>query len=83
MLTNGAVVRCEHKPSWSARSLLVDVATAFERTGVPVHALIDTGALITGMDNQAVARFLLRRLNPALFDGVVYLVSISNLCVLG
>ena len=40
---------------------------------MPFHALIDTGALITGMDNLEVARFLLLHLPPALFDGVVYL----------
>jgi len=38
----------------------------------PVHALIDTGALITGMDNEEVAHFLLDRL-PASMEGVVYL----------
>jgi hypothetical protein len=73
VLTNGAVVRTESKPGWSALSLLRDVATSLERTGTACHALIDTGALVTGMDNLAVARFLLRHLPAATFDGVVYL----------
>lgn len=38
----------------------------------PVHALIDTGALITGFDNQEVAAFLLAELPPEM-EGVVYL----------
>jgi len=48
VLTNPNVVRAEAKPGWSARSLLRDVANAYDRTGSAVHALIDTGALITG-----------------------------------
>ena len=48
VLTNPNVVRAETKPGWSARSLLRDVANAYDRTGSAVHALIDTGALITG-----------------------------------
>lgn len=38
----------------------------------PIHALIDTGALITGMDNEEVAEYLVRRL-PEWMEGVVYL----------
>ena len=38
----------------------------------PFHALIDTGALITGMDNLEVARYLLLHL-PDWIEGVVYL----------
>ena len=36
-------------------------------------ALIDTGALVTGMDNREVAQFLLDHLPAEKFDGVVYL----------
>jgi hypothetical protein len=82
VLTNPSVVNIEQKHSWSAKMLLVDVATAYERTQVPVHALIDTGALITGMDNLAVASFLLENLNPKLFDGVVYLDSSDRQMIL-
>lgn len=70
VLTNPLVVNIEQKQNWSAKLLLMDVATAYERTGSPVHALIDTGALITGMDNLAVAVFLLTHLSPQIFDGV-------------
>jgi len=38
----------------------------------PIHALIDTGALITGMDNEEVADYLVRLL-PEWMEGVVYL----------
>ena len=40
---------------WDVRSLLRSVATA----DPPVHALIDVGALVTGLSNLAVARFML------------------------
>mmetsp|Transcript_2150 Transcript_2150/g.2909 ORF Transcript_2150/g.2909 Transcript_2150/m.2909 type:complete len:4480 (+) Transcript_2150:77-13516(+) len=82
VLTYPSVVNIEQKASWSAKMLLSDVATAYERTQVPVHALIDTGALITGMDNLAVASFLLTHLNPTLFDGVVYLDSADRQMIL-
>lgn len=37
------------------------------------HVLIDTGALITGMSNYEVARYLLTNGLPHNFDGVVFL----------
>ena len=40
---------------WDVRTLLRSVATA----DPPVHALIDVGALVTGLSNLAVARFML------------------------
>jgi hypothetical protein len=40
---------------WTPTTLLERIATA----SPPVHALIDTGALITGFSNEEVARFLL------------------------
>ncbi|KAG6968861.1 hypothetical protein JG688_00005595 [Phytophthora aleatoria] len=67
-LTNKRIVSIERKVEWTARSLLLDIAHAQP----PVHALIDTGALITGFDNQEVAAFLLGEL-PAEMEGVVYL----------
>ncbi|KAG1698490.1 hypothetical protein DVH05_015030 [Phytophthora capsici] len=67
-LTNRRIVSIERKVDWTARSLLLDIAHAQP----PVHALIDTGALITGFDNQEVAAFLLAEL-PAEMEGVVYL----------
>merc|ERR1711871_1856247 len=68
-LTSPQITNAEIKDSWTARSLLRDVATA----NPPFHALIDTGALITGMDNLEVARFMLLHLPALQFDGVVYL----------
>ena len=68
-LTSSSITEAEIKTHWTARSLLRDVATA----NPPFHALIDTGALITGMDNLEVARFMLLHLPAAQFDGVVYL----------
>lgn len=67
-LTNERIVTVERKLKWTAQSLLFDIAHA----DPPVHALIDTGALITGFDNQEVAAFLLREL-PNEMEGVVYL----------
>ncbi|CAI5729997.1 unnamed protein product [Peronospora destructor] len=67
-LTNKRIVSIERKVEWTARSLLLDIAHAQP----PVHALIDTGALITGFDNQEVAAFLLVEL-PTEMEGVVYL----------
>ena len=49
--------------SQAVMSLLIKIATNHPR----IHALIDTGALITGMSNLDVARFLL-----PWADGVVY-----------
>jgi hypothetical protein len=69
VLTSPSVVTATLKRDWTARSLLQDVARAAE----PVHALIDTGALITGMDNAEVAAFLLQHLPEDRFEGVVYL----------
>ncbi|KAL3658013.1 hypothetical protein V7S43_017055 [Phytophthora oleae] len=67
-LTNRRIVSIKRKVNWTARSLLLDIAHAQP----PVHALIDTGALITGFDNQEVAAFLLAEL-PVEMEGVVYL----------
>jgi hypothetical protein len=68
VLTSPSVTTASVKTAWTARSLLDDVATA----SPPVHALIDTGALITGLDNAEAAAYLLSRL-PAAMEGVVYL----------
>ena len=46
---------CEE--NWNSRSILMDIAT---KTNPPYHALIDTGALITGLTNAEVARTLLK-----------------------
>lgn len=69
-LTNSRIVSVERKINWSAESLLLDIA----RADPPFHTLIDTGALITGFENQEVASFLLSHL-PQEMEGVVYLDS--------
>jgi len=53
---------------WDVRSLLLQVAQSPRR----YHALIDAGALVTGMSNLDVARFLLRHGLEGM-DGCVYL----------
>ena len=55
-------------PNWSVESLLHRVANA----NPPLHALIDTGALITGMTNLQVARSLLTLGLPSM-KGVIFL----------
>jgi hypothetical protein len=70
-LTSDAVTSAELLPAdWSPVVLLHRVATA----NPPYHALIDTGALITNMDNRDVAAYLMTHL-PEQFDAVVYLDS--------
>jgi hypothetical protein len=53
---------------WSVRGLLERIATA----DPPYHALIDTGALITGMSNFEVAEYLLAH---GLYGYVSYFLS--------
>ena len=67
-LTSPLVTTAELKSRWSARSLLQDIA----RADPPYHALIDTGAYITNMDNNEVASYLLDHL-PEWFEGVVFM----------
>lgn len=55
---------------WTVTKLLDDVATA----DPPFHVLLDCGALVTGMSNYDVAKYLLLHGLPASdFDGVVFL----------
>lgn len=58
----------ELQPGWSVEDLL-DLASS---THMRIHALIDTGALVTGRTNRDVASELLKRGLPWC-DGVVYL----------
>jgi hypothetical protein len=63
---------CSHEVmglEWSVKSLLTNIAAS---SAPPFHALIDTGALITGMTNLEVASFLLDHGLVGL-DGVVFL----------
>jgi len=54
---------------WSVSKLLDTIALARP----PFHALLDCGALITGMSNLEVAKYLLMNGLPDEFDGVVFL----------
>jgi len=68
VMTSPDVVSYEEvQGKWSVQSLLEDIARRQPRP----HALIDTGALITGMTNEQVARFLLDHGLDC--DGVVFL----------
>jgi hypothetical protein len=68
-LTDPKIVEYESVPiGWDVTSLLDTIATA----NPPYHALIDTGALITGMSNLEVAQYLLKH-GLADFDSVVFL----------
>ena len=49
-------VQSSEKHPWTVRGLLRSIATA----NPPFHCLIDTGALVTGMTNDEVARFLMQ-----------------------
>lgn len=70
VLTDPEVTHAEVLPdSWTPLRVLDRIAAAQP----PMAALIDSGALITNMENEDVARYLLRRLTSALFDGVVFL----------
>lgn len=53
---------------WSVKSLLTSIAQA----DPPYNAVIDTGALITGMSNEQAARFILSKLRPR-FKGCVFI----------
>ena len=70
-LTNPTIVTSRIvSQDWSATKLLDEIATS----SPPFHALLDTGALITGMSNYDVAKYLLTHgLSPELFDRVVFL----------
>jgi hypothetical protein len=68
-LTSTDIVTINSIPTnWNVRSILDIIAHA----DPPYHALIDTGALITGMSNKAVADYLLR-VGLSTMKGVVYL----------
>lgn len=67
-LTNPDIVTCESTGPWTVTSLLDTIALrepAFS-------ALIDTGALVTGLSNEQVARYLLDNGLKSM-EGVVYL----------
>ena len=63
---------------WTVRGLLDNIATA---TNPPFHALIDTGALITGMSNLQVAQYLLKH-GLTDMEGVVFLDELDRKMIL-
>jgi hypothetical protein len=67
-MTDEKVVSYSVHENWTVRQLLKEIA----EMSPPAHALIDTGALITGLSNRQVARYLLDH-GLASFDGVVFL----------
>ena len=70
VLTSPDVMRCEFaSPGWTVEKLLQYIAEAEPR----FHALIDTGALITGLSNEDVARKLLSCGLGRWCEGVVFL----------
>lgn len=73
-------VRKEIPQGWTPLNLLDMIArTAQDRQ---CYALIDTGALITGLENYEVAEKLLDGLPASTFDGVVYLDAEDRPCAL-
>ena len=55
--------------SWSVTRLLDDIA----RADPPFHVLLDCGALVTGLSNFEVAKYLITHGLSSQFDGVVFL----------
>lgn len=77
VLTSNEFVGYDRISDWSVNGLLRKIA----RADPPYHALIDTGALITGMTNEEVARYLLAKGLHGL-DGCVYLDASDNKMVI-
>eukprot|EP01038_Epipyxis_sp_PR26KG_P004325 gene4325-6126_t len=69
VLINPAIVSCEQYSILSAESTiqLLECASRGE-----FHALVDTGALITGLTNREIAHELIKRL-PNKFQAVIYI----------
>jgi hypothetical protein len=73
----GAGVGADQGKGWSVHGVLRDIA----QHDPPYHALIDTGALITGMSNHDVARFLMDH-GLRTMSGVVYLDAADRQMIL-
>jgi hypothetical protein len=69
-LTSEAICSTRLLPSvWAVKALLDDII----QTEPPFHVLIDSGALVTGMSNYEVAKYLINNGLHAQFEGVVFL----------
>ena len=73
----GVVAKWRLSDGWHVRYLLEAVAAWH----VPLHALIDTGALVTGYSNVEVARLLLEA-GLAHVEGCVFLDAADRKCIL-
>lgn len=79
-LTDIDVVKVNHVSSgWSVKSLLNYIAN--HETPYRYNALIDTGALITGLSNKQVAAYLLKH-GLKEMDGVVFLDELDRKMIL-
>jgi hypothetical protein len=77
-LSSSEIMSCVTlEADWTVNSLLDRIAAA----DPPVHALIDTGALITGMSNLDVAKYLLQK-GLSTMEGVVFLDSADRKMIL-
>jgi hypothetical protein len=56
-------------PDWCATKLLDDIVASVP----PFHVLIDSGALVTGLSNYEVAKYLINHGLSMDFDGVVFI----------
>ena len=63
---------------WTVTKLLDDVATA----NPPFHVLLDCGALVTGLSNYEVAKYLLTHGLSTDFEGVVFLDHLDRKMIL-
>ena len=78
-LTSETIVRSRTLDSnWSVKRLLDDIAQA----NPPFHVLLDCGALITGLSNFDVAKYLLTHGLTTDFDGVVFLDHMDRKMIL-
>lgn len=69
-LTTESIVTSRLLPAnWSVKYILDQIATS----DPPFHVLLDSGALVTGMSNFQVAKYLLTNGLADKFDGVVFL----------
>ena len=77
VLSDPRVVTTSQFDDWSVEDILASIATAKP----PIHALIDIGALITGLENREVAAFLLDH-GLQTMVGVVYVSQTGDKVIL-
>ena len=70
VLSDPNIVSAKQFDDWSVKQLLLQIATA----SPPIHALIDTGAVITGLESLEVAALMLKQ-GLVTMTGVVYVNS--------